>query len=205
MPSNRAAAGKHYLQRKAKPLPTPRNRFPKTGKYNNRGFRLDGIFFHSEAEANRYAQLKIMAAAGRINRIETQVSYVINIDGHNICSYLADFRYAVLDANGDVKDLVVEDVKGMATPEYRLKKKLVEAKHRIEIHELPADWMKHYENLTGPECKPVIKELTKLQRQRASARKAARKLAAEKMRAAGLSATQAISEALNEALPKDEA
>lgn len=199
MPSKRSSAGAHYLQRKAKAMPTPRNRFPRTGKYNNRGFRIDEIFFHSEAEANRYVQLKALAAAGRINRIETQVNYVINIDGHNICSYLADFRYAILDRDGNVTALAVEDVKGLATPEYRLKKKLVEAKHRIEIIELPASWLKHYDNLTGPECKPVIKELTKLQRQRASARKEVRRLAAEKMRAGRIALDKAITEALDEA------
>ncbi len=48
-------------------------------------------------------------------------------------AYLADFVY--LDEAGH---RVVEDVKGAATPEYRLKRKLMLHVHGIEIREIKA-------------------------------------------------------------------
>ena len=47
-----------------------------------------------------------------------------------VCTYKADFTY--LTKSGQ---LIVEDPKGRATPEYRLKKKLMVVAHNIEIQE----------------------------------------------------------------------
>ena len=47
-------------------------------------------------------------------------------------TYYADFRY--LDA--ETGRTVVEDVKGVATPVYKIKKKIIEASYRIEIVEI---------------------------------------------------------------------
>lgn len=152
----------------------------KLGKYNNRGFHLDGRFFHSEAEANRYMQLKVMETAQKVGRIECQVPYQIHIDGILICTYVADFRYLILDQWGGAKAMVIEDVKGQRTSEYVIKKKLVEAKHKIEIIELPASWMKHYEGLHAHDAKPVIAELEKAKKQRAAERREKRRLATKK-------------------------
>lgn len=149
----------------------------KLGKYNNRGFTLDGAFFHSEAEANRYLQLKVLEAQNKIAQLERQVPYRIQIDGINICTYNADFRYFVRDHIGSISSIVIEDVKGLPTAEYRLKKKLVEAKHKIRIIELPAQWMKSYHGLNGLELEPIIKSLQDQKAQRASARREARRLA----------------------------
>ena len=152
----------------------------KLGKYNNRGFRLDGIFFHSEAEANRYMQLKVLETAGKISRIELQVPYQIHIDGTLICTYYADFRYFIDD--GITHAIVIEDVKGLATETFKLKKKLVEAKHKIKIIELPGSWLKHYEMKHALDCIPIIEQLTKEKKARASAKKEARRLALEAAR-----------------------
>lgn len=147
----------------------------KLGKYNNRGYSLDGQFFHSEAEANRYLQLKVMEAAGHIARIERQVAYPVHIDGHLICTYYADFRYFIM-ADGGTKAIVIEDVKGARTETFALKKKLVEAKHKIRVIELPATWLKHYEMKDALDCVPVIEQLTREKKARASAKKEARRL-----------------------------
>lgn len=94
----------------------------------------NGEQYDSKAEARYAAFLDLMKKAkgdSRVTKIERQVAYPINVTGKHICKYLADFR--VTFANKEVK---VYDVKGVATPEYRLKKKLVEAVYGIEIIEI---------------------------------------------------------------------
>lgn len=148
----------------------------KLGKYNAGGLHLDGKWFASNAEANRYHHLDIMLKLGKIGRLELQPTYSITVDGHPICSYRGDFRYQILDDLGNPITTVLEDVKGMVTPEYRLKKKLVEAKYKLKVHELPASWLKHFEELTAPECLPIIARLEAEKKARAIAKKAAMKL-----------------------------
>ena len=66
-----------------------------------------------------------------------QTSFQIEIKGKKICKYKADFQYfdrTATGPDGQTGALVVEDVKGMRTAIYRLKKKLVEVlmeKHQI--------------------------------------------------------------------------
>lgn len=90
---------------------------------------VDGIKFDSMAEAARYGALKIIQAAGLISDLKLQVRYDITVNGCKICKYVADFVYF---ENGKQ---VVEDVKGMKTPVYNLKKKLMLACHGITIKE----------------------------------------------------------------------
>ena len=90
-------------------------------KYGNTKVELDGIVFASKAEAKRYGDLKLLVQAGKITDLELQPKFDLFGEGHTkICSYRADFQYT------DVKTRrrVVEDVKGMKTPVYRLKAKL---------------------------------------------------------------------------------
>ena len=49
-----------------------------------------------------------------------------------ICAYIADFRYKREDKDG-VWHEIVEDAKGVETPEFKLKKKLMKACLDIEI------------------------------------------------------------------------
>ena len=180
----RPVKGSVFAKRQAAPLKHKLNghfKKSKKGKYNQRGFRLDGRFFHSESEANRYSQLKVMMATGKISRLECQVAYPVHLDGEPICTYYADFRYFIHDELGSVTDIVIEDVKGMRTVEFILKKKLVQAKHKVKIIELPASWMKHYDNKTALECVPIVAELEKLKKERASARREKRRLATKAM------------------------
>ncbi len=90
-------------------------------KYRAVKTEVDGITFDSKREAARYMELVLLERAGEISRLELQPKYDCVVNGHKICTYKADFRY--FSAEGSV----VEDVKGVKTPVYRLKKKLVEA------------------------------------------------------------------------------
>jgi hypothetical protein len=97
------------------------------GKFNANGEHIDGIWFASEAEAERYRQLKDMQEAGTIANLRTQVTYDLVVNNVRICGYRADFTYLVIDDVGRELRAVVEDVKGMVTPEFTLKHRLYDA------------------------------------------------------------------------------
>ena len=90
-------------------------------KYNAIPTIVDGVRFASRAEAKRYGELKLLVLAGDITRLELQPAFKCFVNGVLICTYRGDFRYFTAAA------CVVEDVKGMKTPVYKLKKRLVEA------------------------------------------------------------------------------
>jgi hypothetical protein len=99
-------------------------------KYRNVKTIVDGITFHSKKEAARYNVLKILNNAGEIAYLELQPRYNIVIKSVKICAYVADFRYK--DKYGN---LYVEDVKGVKTSAYQIKKKLIKAIYNIDILE----------------------------------------------------------------------
>lgn len=107
----------------------------KRGKYNAQGSHIDGHWFASKAEGIRYLQLKEMEKQGTIEGLELQPSYRIMVSGQMITTYRGDFRYVVIE-NGK-RRRILEDVKGMQTTEYKIKKKLVEALFE-PVFELPA-------------------------------------------------------------------
>ena len=90
-------------------------------KYKANPITIDGIRFASQAEGRRYVQLKMLEKSGAISRLELQPSFKCEINGKLVCTYRGDFRYFTKDG------CVTEDVKGVRTPIFRLKKKLVEA------------------------------------------------------------------------------
>jgi len=108
------------------------------GKYNANGQKIDGHWFASAAEANRYLQLKAMEEKGLIEELKLQPSYPIVHHGQPITTYRADFRYVVLNELRRPDKVVVEDVKGMITDVYIIKKKLVEAQYNLKINEIPS-------------------------------------------------------------------
>ena len=101
-------------------------------KYKARPTMVNGIRFASQKEAARYGELILLNKAGLIGELIIQPEFKIVINGKDICIYMADFMYHDRDRN----ILVVEDVKGVRTPVYKLKKKLVEAAHGITITEV---------------------------------------------------------------------
>ena len=104
-------------------------------KFNAVRTKLDGITFASRKEANRYQELKLLEKAGEISKLALQPSFILSVNGQKICKYVADFGYIDIMA-GDRGELVIEDVKGVKTPAYRLKKKLMSAIYGIEIKEV---------------------------------------------------------------------
>lgn len=103
----------------------------KRSKYKNIKTVVDGIKFDSKKEARRYQDLKILERAGEIFGLELQPRFSIIVNGFKICTYVADFRYY---EEGNPNE-VIEDVKGVKTAIYRLKNKLMQAVHGIEILE----------------------------------------------------------------------
>jgi hypothetical protein len=98
-------------------------------KYHAKPTTVDGIRFASKAEAARYGVLKMLQRGGAISALTLQVKFPIVVNEIKICTYIADFVYK---ENG--RD-VVEDVKGILTPAYRLKRKLMLACHGITVLE----------------------------------------------------------------------
>jgi len=99
-------------------------------KYGNKRTEVDGFTFDSKAEAARWQQLTLLQRAGEIRNLQRQVSYPIVVNGVKVCTYCADFVYE--DARGN---RITEDTKGVKTPAYNLKKKLMKAVHGIDILE----------------------------------------------------------------------
>lgn len=95
-------------------------------KYLNKKTEVDGIKFDSRKEATRYGYLKIDP---EVSDLQLQVSFPITINGILICRYVADFVYFRSGVQ------VVEDVKGVRTAVFILKKKLMKAVHNIDIKE----------------------------------------------------------------------
>lgn len=99
-------------------------------KYRAVRTELDGVVFASKKEARRYGELRLMQMAKLISSLELQPRFPITLNGNHICDYVADFSY--YEKSGK---LVVEDAKGVRTPMYRLKKKMVKAQYGIEVRE----------------------------------------------------------------------
>lgn len=93
---------------------------------------IDGIRFASKKEARRYLDLSVLMRAGAIKELELQPRYRIMVCDVFICDYFADFQYVDLVTG----EFVVEDVKGMKTDVYKLKKRLVEASYPVSIREV---------------------------------------------------------------------
>lgn len=87
--------------------------------------------FHSRREGVRWSELKLLERAGEIRQLRCQVPFHLSVNGQLVCKYVADFVY--IDEDGQE---VVEDVKGVATEVYRLKKKLMRAVHGVDIREV---------------------------------------------------------------------
>lgn len=112
-------------------------------KYKSVKTKCDGIMFASKKEANRYRELKLLEKAGEICCLRLQVPFElipaqyeetgeVYTKGANkgkpkrgkciekAVTYIADFVYY----NSDATVRTVEDVKGMRTPVYIIKRKL---------------------------------------------------------------------------------
>ena len=105
-------------------------------KYRARRTRVGNHCFDSAREAQRYNELLILQRAGRIKNLERQPEFVLldsyeNTAGDKIrgIKYRADFRYFDCDTG----QIVVEDVKGIETQVFKIKRKLLEARYPIVL------------------------------------------------------------------------
>ena len=121
-------------------------------KYRNLKTRVsNGKMADSRKEARRYEELLLLQRVGKISDLCTQVPYELIPaqyetyerygkkgqrlkDGARLveraCTYVADFVYT---ENGKT---IVEDTKGVRTPDYIIKRKLMLHIHGIKIHEI---------------------------------------------------------------------
>lgn len=102
-------------------------------KYRNKKTVVDGIEFDSKAESNRYIELKLLEKAGQIKDLSLQPKFVLqpsfkkNGKTHRAIHYIADFIYIENGKNTPTGEgIVVEDVKGMETKEFKIKRKMFE-------------------------------------------------------------------------------
>lgn len=123
----------------------------KGNKYGAVKTYFAGRTFDSAREADRYAELLLLQKAGRISDLRLQVKYVLipaqyeyyeryGKNGKRLkdgkrciekeCAYIADFVY---EEGGKT---VVEDVKGVRTKEYLIKRKLCLWVHGVRIREV---------------------------------------------------------------------
>ena len=98
-------------------------------KYRNTPIEIDGIRFASKREGRRYQELKLLERAGEISALELQPRFPLRVDGKLICTYVADFQYV---AKGK-SIATVEDVKGVQTPEFKIKRKLFETLYGVGL------------------------------------------------------------------------
>ena len=96
------------------------NRKEKKGKYRNQKTEVDGHVFDSKAEADRYSNLKLMERSGLIKGFMIQPSFYLTAG----IRYRADFLVCGADGN-----IWAEDVKGIETKEFKIKKKLFNRKY----------------------------------------------------------------------------
>lgn len=108
-------------------------------KYHNTKVKVDGETFDSKKEARRYCELKLLSQAGEIGCLRRQVRYHLLPAQYDertgkcierAVDYVADFVY---QTDGFT---VVEDTKGMRTPEYIIKRKMMLYFHGIRIQEV---------------------------------------------------------------------
>lgn len=95
-------------------------------KYNAKKTVVDGIEFDSLREADRYCELKLLEKANEIRNLELQPRFLLQDKfkdkmgtTHRKIEYVADFLY--IDNDGKA---IVEDVKGVLTDVYKIKKKM---------------------------------------------------------------------------------
>lgn len=103
---------------------------PKQHKYSAVRTEYNGVTYDSKKEAKRAQELDFLLRAGEIQGpIRRQVAFPVEIHGIHVFKWMADFVYF------EKGQEVIEDVKGMATDVYKIKKKCIEAYYGVKIKE----------------------------------------------------------------------
>jgi len=113
-------------------------------KYRAVPTEIDGVRFASKKEAKRYQELRLLERAGHVRDLQLQPSWTFSVAGNAVLirsegfpngrklKYQADFQYFDVKAG----KVTVEDVKGMRTDVYKIKRALMEACHGIIVREV---------------------------------------------------------------------
>lgn len=103
-------------------------------KYHSKKTIVDGKKFDSKKEAARFKELCLLQNQGLIKDLQLQVKFELipKQKGERSCFYVADFVYTDCETG----QMVVEDVKGMRTDVYKIKRKLMLYFHGIQITEV---------------------------------------------------------------------
>jgi hypothetical protein len=108
---------------------------PKRSKYNATKTMVDGVLFDSRKEAKRYGELKQLEKAGEISHLELQPKFFLfgsngavlmksdRYPNGRRATWRGDFSYFCSQRN----KRICEDVKGVRTDMYLLKRAVVEA------------------------------------------------------------------------------
>ena len=109
----------------------------KRRKYRNKTSIVDGVRFDSQKEAHRWGVLRLLQRNGLIRDLQRQVRIPLRgADGNPLrfvpsgraAFYVADFAYHDVPKGVDV----IEDAKGVQTPEFKLKRAIL-ASQGVEI------------------------------------------------------------------------
>ena len=102
----------------------------KPRKYRNEPVIVDGRRYASKREAAYCEDLIRLEKAGRIGGLELQKRFpILAPNGEVICVYVADAAFW----DHDQGRFRVIDVKGVVTPEFKLKRKMMRALKGIEV------------------------------------------------------------------------
>lgn len=118
-------------------------------KYHARKVLVGGQKFDSQREAARWQELLLLQRAGKISGLRRQVPFLlipaqrrtawdsskqefITRCVERKCTYIADFVYTEAATGKEV----VEDAKGVKTPEYIIKRKLMLERLNIRVKEV---------------------------------------------------------------------
>lgn len=94
-------------------------------KYGNKTCKCNQGHMHdSIGEADYCNELEFLRRAKEIKSFESQVTFILEVNGKKICEHRPDFVVTELDGTK-----AVHEYKGVATAVWRLKKKLFEATH----------------------------------------------------------------------------
>ncbi len=104
-------------------------------KFGNRKVVVDGATFDSKAEFARWFELTLLQKAGHITDLQRQVVYVLAPAvkfarakrAQPALRLIVDFAYR------EAGQLVLEDVKGVITTAFTIKRHLLKALHGLEV------------------------------------------------------------------------
>lgn len=99
-----------------------KGREEKRAKYHNKSSVYNGIYYHSQFEANYASELDWLVKSKEIKSWERQVKLDLKVNGYHITNYYIDFIVHHFDGSRDFTEL-----KGHETADWRLKWSLLEA------------------------------------------------------------------------------